>query len=229
MRYFQNEVISCSDGAVTERFSSIPEDAMAFTEFTDTALVELVYNLPSGQRAENTLYFLNVGGFSTSDMTALAEELATVWEADFAPFVHDGVELDFIRVTDMNSDTAPSIEVLTSVAGDAAGANMPGNVTGAVSFKTALRGRSYRGRNYVVGLMDAHIVNDTIDAGVVAGYENAYASLNAAALALGWTHVVASKQHDGVLFNPGTTTPVTSYRMENHIDSQRRRLFGRGG
>jgi len=207
---------------------TIPEDAMAFIPFPDTNLVELVYNLPSGQVAENTLYFQQTTPITEATMEDLATAVGSWWATEVAPLVHDGVTLNFIRVTNMESDTAPSLEFAQGTPGEVAGANMPGNVTAAISFKTSKRGRSFRGRNYVIGLVDAQIVNDSIDAGLRTAYEDAYEALALAVDGIDCFHVVASRQEDGVVRTTGVNTPVTSYRMEGFIDSQRRRLAGRG-
>lgn len=201
---------------------------MAFTSFVSTYLAEMVCQLPTGQVAENTLYFESTVGTSIAQMDDLATVLETWWLAEVRPLVSTGVQLDFIRITDLTNSTAPSKEYLVGEFGTAEGNTLPGNVTAAISFKTALRGRSYRGRNYIIGMTEPQVENDSVQPTVVGGYEDAYEALALAIDGIDLVHVVASRTIDGVAMNPGVTTPISTYRMDDTTDSQRRRLRGRG-
>lgn len=56
-----------------------------------------------------------------------------------------------VRVTDVSTLTGPQFTTGTAVSGTATGVPMPNEVAIASTLKTALRGRSYRGRAYLSG------------------------------------------------------------------------------
>lgn len=113
---------------------------------------------------------------------------------------------------------------------------MPGNVTMSVSFRTALRGRSFRGRNYVAGLTEDQVAGNIFISTLSASWKAAYEAIAAAIASTGWTWVVVSRFSgvDAVTKEPipraaGVTTPVLSVIVvDDFVDSQRRRLAGRG-
>jgi hypothetical protein len=105
-----------------------------------------------------------------------------------------------------------------------------------VSFRTDLRGRSFRGRNYVIGLTEDMVDGNSLEAGVSEPWRLAYAHLGTLVADIDWTWVVVSR-FSGVSGSPpeptprvaGVTTPITSVVVvDQFIDSQRRRLSGRG-
>lgn len=205
------------------------KNAMAFIPVPNTALAEVVV-VWDGQICENTLYFLGAAAWDATTLTALGGELVAWWNTNIKSLVCTNTALSRVRLTSLESQSAPGIEYTTGlpITGTGATACMPNNVSAAIAFITALRGRSYRGRNYVIGLQEGQVVGNLLDASVAAAYVAAYAALDTAVTANSGQHVVVSRQLNNVPRVTGVATIVTAYSMERVIDSQRRRLPGRG-
>jgi hypothetical protein len=210
---------------------------MPFVPVENTALVEVRMSLAE-QKVENTLWVLNDSAWDGGSLEELCSEVITWWGVHYAAITTDQVVLREVVATDQTSETAAT----ASVSGDNApgtqiGGTLPGNCSLAVSFRTALRGRSFRGRNYVVGipLEEMSSINQTSGA-YQALCKTAYDEFATAISTASWTWVVASRFSgvDPETGHPiprvaGVTTPITSVIVvDNIIDSQRRRLTGRG-
>lgn len=107
-------------------------------------------------------------------------------------------------------------------AGGEANPGLPGNVSFCISLRTALAGRSTRGRKYIVGLPETAVTGNTYDADHIAAHLVAFANLLDALSFVGAPLAVFSKTI------PALTTVVTAVAVDNVVDSQRRRLTGRG-
>lgn len=210
---------------------------MPFVPVANTALVETRMTWAS-QQVENTLWIEFPAAISPSDLLTLANDIDSWWETFYGPLVSDGVQLHEVVATDMTSASSGQVSVTPAIAaiGGQSSPDLPSNASLTISFRTALRGRSFRGRNYLVGLTEdtntGNIINDAFLALVVAAYEELLPG--GSALSAGeW--VVASR-FSGVDTNgvpiprvAGVTTPITTVVIvDNVIDSQRRRLPGRG-
>lgn len=192
-----------------------------------------------GQQVENTLTFRLGATLTPSNLLTLCNDIEAWWIANYAPLTSGANSLVEVVATDLTTATGPSISV-SPVGGDpggVAGDFLPMNASLAVSFRTALRGRSFRGRNYFVGLADSNVAGNTVEAGLVAAIQDAYELL----LPVGgtftddWIWVVASRfsgvDVDGhpIPRAAGLTTPITSVVIvDPTVDSARRRLPGRG-
>jgi hypothetical protein len=111
----------------------------------------------------------------------------------------------------------------------------PANVSLAVSFRTAGRGRSSRGRNYFVGFVDDQVTGNVVNNSDAVDIRNAYAALIAAAATANVSWVVVSRfsgvDADGkpIPRAAGVTSLINAVSLvDNDVDSQRRRLNGRG-
>lgn len=114
--------------------------------------------------------------------------------------------------------------------GTGGGSVLPLNVAFCVKLSTGLTGRSQRGRWYWGNLSSGIL----IDAGHIAvanqtGYANVLNTLLANLATAGYTMVVTSYMTGGAWRSAGQNTPVvTCLAIDNALDSQRRRLPGRG-
>lgn len=106
----------------------------------------------------------------------------------------------------------------------------PNNVAATVSFNTGLRGRSFRGRNYVPGIPNSVITLNTLDPEFIAALIAAYQSLvGAGTFVLGWQFGVVSREIGGVVRAEGIITPVLTAEMTtNTVRSMRSREVGHG-
>lgn len=195
----------------------------------DTAEVKLIFNGPGG-KAMNVINFTKDGGWDTSSISDLAQAASDAWESEISARVSEDVSLDSVVATDLSSSTGPQTTLPAGISGGNANPVAPSNVTVAVSFHTAFRGRSKRGRLFHYGSTNTQITGDSIgDAGATAtqeAYQNFFDAI--AGDVSGATHVVVSRCQDGDWLTTGETTEVTSYAVDPIVDSQRRRLAGRG-
>lgn len=208
---------------------------MPFIPVPATILAEMIYSTPGG-RAENTLYFTYSTTIDAAALTNLGVVLEDWHETWVRPLQPASVSLTSIKLTSLVTDTSPAIEYVTGLpnVGSGGGTILPSNVTAAITFLTLFRGRNNRGRNYIVGLREGDVDNDTIQQGAVDAWIDAYEELLAAAEVADFPWVVVSR-YNGVDGNgkpiprvSGQTTPVIAVKMDNTIDSQRRRLLHRG-
>jgi hypothetical protein len=203
---------------------------MAFIPVANTFLIELQQSYLS-QLIENTLYAEAQDPISPGDIPAIASALFTWWGASVAPLVGAALELRQINLTDLTSDISPSMTVVAPsvLVGTESGDAMPGSVALAVSFRTAGRGRSSRGRNFVAGLTTATVVGNLASATFVNGLRDAYDELIGIFNDIGYTWVVVSRFHNLAPRVAGVTTPITTVVVtDNRLDSMRPRLAGRG-
>ena len=210
---------------------------MPFVPVDNTCLAEIRMTA-DGQQIENTLWFEFPTAITAEDLVSLATDLTTWWGDNIQPIVWGGVTLREIVCTDMSSETGAqgSFATETPTVGDLDEPPLPTGTSLAISFRTALRGRSFRGRNYAVGLVKSHTTGpNTFTDAIVTAYQTAYNNLIAVATGAGFTWVVVSRfsgvdaEGKPIPRALGVTTPVTSVVMtDNIVDSQRRRLPGRG-
>lgn len=211
---------------------------MPFVPVANTALFEFRYTLDA-QHIENTLYFLAGSPPGVAELTSLNAAMEAYWHTNLQPLIPDSVELQELVSTDLTTATGPQVSSVPTgtVIGGVADPVLPNNVTLAVSFRTANRGRSFRGRNYIPALWETGVVKNTVGPTIVAAIQAAYNALvtDAGVLAAGFEWVVVSR-FSGVDVNgnpiprvAGLATPVTSALVVDPIiDSARRRLPGRG-
>lgn len=203
---------------------------MAFIPVPETAQFNIRCTL-QGERVENTLYFRHAGGWSSEFLGITAELLADWYTTGPRSIMTSQLVLREVYAADLSSENG---EVYThAVANDPGGPEtvppLPNNVALCVSFRTGLRGRSYRGRNYVCGWTENVVNGNAVTAAAAATVQTAYNQL----LNLGGSGqlqwVVVSRYADGQPRVTGVATPVlTAVIVDLIVDSQRRRLPGRG-
>jgi hypothetical protein len=210
---------------------------MPFVPVADVVMVEMRMRLDS-QKIENTLYFRRVGGWDLADATPLGNDMLIWWTTHYAPFVSISLTLNEIYITSLASATgfvysqpAPT----PNPTGDEIANVMPNNVALTVSFRTSVRGRSFRGRNYISGLPEDAVTANTVDnttiAAVTAGYEElmAVASGNSAKWCVVSRYSGVDGDGDPIPRVAGIATDIASVLVvDATVDSMRRRLPGRG-
>lgn len=203
---------------------------LPFIPFLDCAEV-VVQGVNSATAAYLTMGFKFGGSIGSGDLDALLAIIEDWYHASVQPNITAEAAFNSAKATDLTTATGP-ISNLTFTGpndGSASGAGVSNQDAMCVTFNTAKRGRSYRGRNYVPALPVGARVNGTLWTGTVAGVWTAtYDDLKIRTLAGGWTHVVLSRQEGSIRRTVGVATPVTSYRANTPIATQRRRIIGRG-
>lgn len=205
---------------------------MPFVPANNVVLVEMIQTLAS-QSCENTIYMQGAQAWSLSDMESLASEMRVWWVNNMAPLLAGDTVLNKIRVTDLTSQSAPSIEYSTLLpvnASDASGSvTLPNNVTLVVKFVTQQRGRSYRGRNYLVGIRNGRLSGpNTVTSAYAQSVVNAYGQLQVLVFTNTASHVIVSRMANGQWRQAAAVTDVSAYTVNLNLDSQRRRLPERG-
>lgn len=132
------------------------------------------------------------------------------------------------RKLDPSSPIGHDQPVIPPIAGSILGNSAPSNATLTLSWRTGLAGRRFRGRTYIPGLVGSDISVDDKASSVLVNQ-----------LLVAGTQLITSQLVHGALtvfHAPGDTpstfdntfTDVTTAVVENLLDSQRRRLPGRG-
>jgi hypothetical protein len=224
-------------GGVSPRSLTDWINAMPFVPVNHTMLVEIRMNIV-GQKVENTIWVHALDLIDADALALVGETVKAWWISDYAPQVSDLVSLTEIVVTDQTTATSGQVTIDGDhQLGGQIGGTLTTNSTFAVSFRTASRGRAFRGRNYIVGIplehmAETNVVEASWASDIVTAYENLLTALGDA----GFQWVIASR-FSGVDPDTGKPIPraagvitdvITVVASDLTIDSQRRRLPGRG-
>jgi hypothetical protein len=107
---------------------------------------------------------------------------------------------------------------------------LPNNVTVAASLRSNLTGRSARGRWYWQGLTEPQVTGNAIAAGVLTSIDAALTNLQSSIDGAGFAWVIVSFFTNNAprVGGPVYFTVVDIVFVDDVVDSQRRRLPGRG-
>lgn len=203
---------------------------MPFIPFNGCVRASLLY-LCDGQILANTLHFVITPPVTVGAMNNLATALHTWYTASLKPQITAAVALTGINIIDLTSQNAPGVFLpITPIElGTAGGAPLPANVSWVSTLRTGNRGRAYRGRWYhpTVAASFAAGVSG-ISAAAVAAIQAALGQLLTPANVANFTWAVASRFLNKLPRSTGITTAITSVAGDLTLDSQRRRLPGRG-
>jgi len=197
----------------------------------NTVLLQLFYE-QFGQRMENTLHYYKGGGWAPADLTDLADAAIAHWISDLKPVTSNTVSFLGVKVTDLTTETSGTYETQPSTpqVGSLTGTAMPAGTTFAIKEQTAQRGRSAHGRVYHVGLVINQVSGNQLVATSADAIKDGWAALVfGIAVDVSAAPVVVSYCH----LNVWRTTAVNYFVLvlrytDLDIDSQRRRLTGRG-
>lgn len=206
---------------------------MAFIPVPNTAKVTWVATL-FGQQVEFGLYFKkSTGAVSDADLQALAEAGSDWWNTTGK--ANHTSEMSHIRTkaTNYNSEGAPEfIDTPASPVAGTQGSFLANNAAFVLTQRTAKRGRKYRGRAYLPGIgpsgaFSGVALADAQIADILADWATMITALEAAPT-IPFDAVVVSRATNGVPLTTATTEPIIVATADTNIDSQRRRLRGRG-
>lgn len=203
---------------------------MAFVPVPTTAKVEMIFSY-NGLFCENVYHVEKATNYSESDLITLAQAFISWWNTNIKTFVPDDCVLYNVICTALDSDTSPAIEYsigLPSAGSATSSAPLPNNVTVCIRWLTGYRGRSYRGRTFHIGLVEASVNGNEIEGStltqLVEGYNQLIDDMQDLEANLGVVSYVENK----IPRTTGVFTPITSATVDVFVDSQRRRLPGRG-
>lgn len=194
---------------------------------------EMIYNC-LGQKVENVYHFLQGDGAtppSEAQMTAVAVALEA-WEHGSAVAMRNtSTILTNIIVRDLTSESAGAIEhtPTTSVTGVQTSAALANNVTVAVKWTTRLHGRSFRGRSYHIGMYLTAVSGNQLTTVANGDFQSRYDALRTQLETIaGISFVVLSFAHNKFWRDTALATRIIQCSIDPNLDSQRRRLAGRG-
>ena len=204
-----------------------------FIPVANVASVEMIYVI-SGQIAENVFYVQKGSPYTLAQLQALRGTVDSWDSATWKALRTGGASLIRIRSRARDSSSAPAEDYFLPTArpGTRSGTILlPNNVTLAIKLVTGLAGRSFRGRLYFIGMNDtclsgnSNVADTTWANAVVAALNTLQTNLASAGHTLG----VVSYRTGGVYRSNGLFTASTGWVLADYnLDSQRRRLTGRG-
>jgi hypothetical protein len=182
----------------------------------------MVYHEGTEQRVN--VFHVRVAGAGASELPGIADAFDT-HDTTYGRAMRT-TECLLDRITVTNISTSSQDQYTKPITPPRPGTNgtgsTPGNVTSTVSWRGLFVGRQYRGRTYVVDTPnDAITAGETLTgsrSGILATWA---VNLLAALSSVGNPLVVASFTHNAAY-------AVVSAVIDNILDSQRRRLPGRG-
>lgn len=177
-------------------------------------------------RGECSIYIHSASSVTLQKCTDLALRATDWWQDEIMPSLSDQLDFVAVKVADLTDQFSFVYEnvLTTPVAGGQTGATLPSNIAACVSFRTGLRGRSYRGRNYLWGLTEPLVTDNVIQEGWRNGVIGAYQQIDTDVCDTDQAHVVVSRFQLGNPLVNGIATDVINYVMDSRVDTQRRRL-----
>lgn len=199
--------------------------------YNPTVARATIFGTLDGQRITNTIHVDSPAEWTFSRLTDLGGLLASWLNVDYMPLLSSAYALDGVQLDSLASINAPgAFEVFNPliVGGNTAPA-LPNNVALCVAGKTGFRGRSARGRWFVAGLTEQQVTGSRVSSATRAALVEQFAELRNQLIAQNMRPVVYSTT---TLGNPrpiGVVFPIQEWAIiDDVVDSQRRRLPGRG-
>ncbi len=167
------------------------------------------------------------GALTSADLNTIAEAAQTWWHNSYRNQFGGSIVLDQIQVRKLDPSDPLALDYTvglpeggTRTSGDAT--EEPANVSVAMSERTGLAGRKYRGRMYVPGIGTTDVTSDDrISTPAVVRLVGIISALISAYIDINFPLCIFHKADN-------TFTNVTSWVIDAILDSQRRRLPGRG-
>lgn len=127
-------------------------------------------------------------------------------------------------VNDLTSSSGWQASTTIGISGTAAGTVVPNQVALSVTFQTAKRGRSFRGRVFVPGLTQPQLTNSfTWSPATLTSFDGVFNSLDGQLNASGYSHVVLSRIQNKTVLALGEATLVLNVRANPRVATQRGR------
>jgi len=203
---------------------------MAFIPVPNVAQVNIRFEI-AGQQIENVLNFNYALATDFSTAVPIIQDALEVWWATVRIQLSDQlvhIENYYVDLTSAIGPTA-TFGPFTPNDGDIAGDAVPNNAAFVVTHRTLARGRSFRGRTYMAGVAEGNVSLSRVGPTVVAAIVAAFNDLRTTLEADGISFVVVSRYSGGAPRVTGISTPIiATISRDDVIDSQRRRLPGRG-
>lgn len=198
------------------------------------------HSLGDDLNVENVLYaqYAAAGPLTATQVQTAANEAFTAWQAGPLTLMTSSVSFLSVTATDLHTATGfQETSTHAATPGTGTGTTEAAAVALVTGFRTAIRGRSFRGRAYLAGMAEGNRSTPQIWLpGLVTAAETAWTAFNAsmAGAALPLTHAVVSYFSGTDATIPGhrpkpirrvtpLSNPVTLYVVDSRVGSQRRR------
>lgn len=206
---------------------------MAFVPVAGTARVAVRFELPDNALAINVFHIkkLAAGAIVLGDLQDVANIIVSAYDTHLDVTWGGHCTLVGVQLRSLESEAGliwDAVMPAGGIIGTRTGNALPNHATIAVQLVTGLAGRSYRGRLYHPGLVDAQVVNNSL---VVTDQENildGYEELRGAIVDDGtFVMSVVSYVSNGAPRAVPLSTTVSGFRLADAtIDTQRRRMPG---
>ena len=200
---------------------------MVFVPASNVLQVEVRGSL-NGVPVECVQYHQFGSAITTPDVDDLFDWYDTVFLPDYLDPLGIEYKVGELYGTDLTTSSSPTYSLVFSPQreGAVAAAALPGNVASCISFRTAGRGRSSRGRNYVPGLPEGSVTGNGMDLTMVNALVAAYElMLGGGTYPAGWEWVVLSRFLLGIPRVAALAQTITDVLSTNlTVESQRGRL-----
>jgi len=203
---------------------------MPFVPVPNTAEVSM-QALWDNQEVANVFHVTQSTPYDATSLAVLGALFQDWIDTSLKTNVSNSVQYTKLVMRSLESEGAPAIEYTTNfpISGVHTGtAQLPNNVTVAVKWSTGLAGRSYRGRTYHIGLAEAFVTGNVLESSFATALLGIYNDLLEAFDTYPGDLTVVSKFHNNAARTTGIATPIISCSINPVVDSQRRRLPGRG-
>lgn len=172
----------------------------------------------------NVFHWERNAPWTAADMNFLAGAVKNWWSGQYAANCSASVALVAVQVRlyDPLNPLAVDLLVTPNIPGGVSGTPLAANATLSMSARTGLAGRQYRGRFYVARLAQSNVTSlDQINSGLAAALVVTAQAFFTIGNTTGSAPCIWHR-----LTN--TFTDTTSILIDANLDSQRRRLPGRG-
>jgi len=204
---------------------------MPFQPAPDIAKVVMTFS-QGGQVAQNIYHVHTSNTWTEETLQDLAQLFYNWWDDHIQPICSTAVSLESIVVRDLSEEFGTEVTDTGSypLPGLLDSPVLPFNSTPVISWRTGLAGRSTRGRTYHVGLSEAQASGGLLETAAQTALLAAYDALRTDIIADSepWTLRVLSRVQGGTTLPEAIGYEILSTIVDEALDSQRRRLPGRG-
>lgn len=124
-----------------------------FVPVVDTAYLAFQMAQANGEFAQNGLWVQRDEAWDATKLLALCDHAITAWGDNVKPLTSDNYSLVQVAARDFTTETSPSVSSNTGLplAGTESSGSISQGEAFAISLRTGLAGRSFRGRWYFMG------------------------------------------------------------------------------
>jgi hypothetical protein len=211
-----------------------------------TLQLQLIYGWGSNQNIRNMLYFTYTGGISSGDLLVLVRSMKTQWGTHMAPQTVTDCSLLEVFGNDIASNLgAEAIDGNPAIPGTAAGTRTTAAAAFVISNETALKYRGGHSRTYLPGMPEANTSDSNswtaaAQSAILTAWSQFITAFISTAVpaAVGTLQQVVAHRFGRTPAGPGGppdselpsvpltnpfTQPITGYRTNPQVASQRRR------